>query len=226
MSLYLNVNGSSWSVERRHEMAQLMTARQQRERKLYLFFQAADGELRRGEIAENFPLSPSSKLLESAWRNAEVLRPGSPGEMQSRGGMVVPRMRDVITLFWRAVRLRCPNCSGKPVLRTWFKLLDQCPVCSIRLERGEDEDYYLGGMFFNIILAEAVFVVGFLAFIAAMWPNVPWDGMEYILAAAMIGAPILLYPVSRLLWLALDLLLRPPDATEMAWHSASERKPD
>ncbi len=224
MSLYLNVNGSCWSVERRHEMAQLMSAQRQRERKLYLFFQAGDGELRRGEIAEDFPLSPSSKLLEYAWRNAEVLRPGSPGEMHSRGGMVVPRMRDVVRLFWRAMRLRCPNCSGKPVLLSWFKLLDRCPVCSIRLERGEDEDYYLGGMFFNIMLAEAVFVIGFIAFVVVMWPNVPWDGMEYVLAAAMIGAPIVLYPISRLLWLALDLLLRPPDATEMAWHSASPRK--
>lgn len=221
MALYLNVNGRSWSIERRHEMTQLMTARSQRERKLFLFFLASDGELRRNEIAESFPLNPKSGLLESVWRNAEVLRHGSLGEMQSRSAMVVPRMRDVVRLFWRAVRMRCPNCAGKPVIMSWFKLRERCPVCGIRLDRGEDEDYYLGGMFFNIMLAEVIFVVVFTVIIVALWPNVPWDGIEYALAAAMIGAPILLYPVSRLLWLALDLLLRPPDAAEMAWHSAS-----
>jgi hypothetical protein len=52
---------------------------------------------------------------------------------------------------------------------------------------------------------------------------VPWEGVEYSLIVAMIAAPIVLYPVSRLMWLALDLLLRPPDAAEMAWH-ASEKE--
>lgn len=223
MALYLNVNGRSWSVERRHEMEQARTAHRSPERKLFLFFLASDGELRRNEIAEDFPARPPLSLLESVWRNAEVLRAGSLGEMQSRGSMVVPRMRDVVRLFWRALRLRCPNCAGKPVLVSWFKLRERCPVCGIRVDRGEDEDYYLGGMFFNIILAEVIFVVLFTVVIIALWPRVPWDGIEYALALAMIGAPIVMYPVSRLLWLALDLLLRPPDAAEMAWHSASER---
>lgn len=224
MSLYLNVNGTSWVVERRHEMTQLMSARRQRERKLFLFFLAPNGELRRSEIAEDFPLSPASKLLATVWRNAEVLSAGSLGEMQSRGGLVMPRMRDVARFFWRGMRLRCPNCSGKPVLKSWFKLLDSCPKCGIRLERGEEDDYYLGGVFFNMMLAEVIFVILFTVVIVVLWPNVPWDGIEYVLAVAMIGAPIVLYPVSRLLWLALDLLLRPPDAAEMAWHAASRAK--
>jgi hypothetical protein len=55
-----------------------------------------------------------------------------------------------------------------------------------------------------------------------MWPDVPWSGVEYSLIVAMIAAPIVLYPVSRLMWLALDLLLRPPDEAEMAWHASEE----
>lgn len=221
MALYLNVNGRSWSVERRYEMEQAMTAHRSPERKLYLFFLAFDGELRRNEIAESFPVNPASGLLVSVWSHAEVLRPGSLGEMQSRGEIVVPRLRDVARLFWRAMRLRCPNCAGKPVILSWFKLRERCPICGIRLDRGEGDDYLLGGMLFNIVLAEVIFVVVFAVVVIALWPNVPWDGIEYVLAAAMIGAPILLYPVSRLLWFALDLLIRPPDAAEMAWHSDS-----
>lgn len=222
MSLYLNVNGRSWAVERRHEMAQLVRAGRESDRRLFLFFAASDGELRRSEIAEDFPVEPEPRLLESAWRNAEVLRIGGPGEMQSRGELVLPRMRDVLRLFWRAVRLRCPNCAAKPVLVSWFRLRERCPGCGIRIERGEDEDYFLGGMFFNIMLAELIFAVLLAVVLVVLWPNVPWDGIEYALVIAMIGAPVLLYPASRLLWLALDLLLRPPDETEMEWHASSK----
>lgn len=223
MSLYLNVEGRSWSVERRSETAPAALPGRPAGPLLFLFFFGSDGELRRTEIAEDFPLDPPSRLLESAWRNAEVLRRGGPGEMQSRGALVVPRLRDVVRLFWRAVRLRCPNCSGKPVIVSWFRLRNECPVCGIRLDRGEDEDYFLGGMFFNIMLAEVLFAVALGIVVFVLWPDVPWDGIEYTLALAMVGAPILLYPTSRLLWLALDLLLRPPDATEMEWHSAARR---
>lgn len=220
MSLYLVMRGVSWTVERRHEMTQLMTPRNQPARKLYLFFQAPDGELRRSEIAEDFPESPTARLLELAWRNAELLRQGNAGEMQSRGEIVVPRIRDVIRYFWRAVTLRCPHCGGSPVLRSWFKLRKRCPVCEIQLERGEGEDYYLGGMFFNIVLAEILFAAAFGVVVIVLWPDVPWDALQDALVVAMIGAPVLLYPISRLLWLALDLLLRPPDDTEMEWHSS------
>ncbi|MDQ6738054.1 MAG: DUF983 domain-containing protein [Gemmatimonadota bacterium] len=133
----------------------------------------------------------------------------------------MPRIRDVLKEFGRAVALRCPNCGGKHVLKNWFTLLTRCDRCGIRLERGESEDYYLGGMFFNIALAEVLFAMVLLIVIVWRWPNVPWAGVEYSLLVAMVAAPIVLYPVSRLMWLALDLLLRPPDATEMRWHSAS-----
>jgi uncharacterized protein (DUF983 family) len=226
MSLYLVVEGTSWIVERRYETIQRATPRLVSQELLFLFFMAPDGEIRRGEIADDFPTNPESGLLQAVWRNAEVLRHGSPGEMQSRSELVLPRMRDVARLFWRAVRLRCPNCKGRPVLRSWFKLRDHCPRCGIRMERGESDDYFLGGVLFNVVLSEVVFVVLFLAGLFMMWPNVPWDGLEYVLAGAMIAAPILLYPVSRLMWLALDILMRPPDAEEMEWHAASASSAD
>ncbi|HEV2642214.1 MAG TPA: hypothetical protein VGT98_05890 [Candidatus Elarobacter sp.] len=221
MSLFLYVRGVPWVVDRRHEMAQLMHARAQRERRLFLFFTGPDGELRRSEIAEDFPDEPAAPLLVSVWRNAEVLREGAPGEMESRGELTMPRLRDVARYFARAMVARCPLCGSRPVLRSWFTLRRRCPGCHIRLDRGESEDYFLGGIFFNIVLAELVFAAVLTVWLVAVWPDVPWDRIEYVLAAAMVLAPIVLYPMSRLLWLALDLLLRPPDDREMAWHDAA-----
>ena len=221
MLLYLFVHGRSWTVERKRASAALGVAGSGGDPEHFLLFTAADGEVRQSEIADDFPKIPSARLLESVWRYAEVTRAGDPGEMTSRGEIVMPRIRDVVKEFSRAALLRCPNCGGKHVLKNWFTLLDHCDQCGIRLERGESEDYYLGGMFFNIAIAEVLFAMVLLIVVVWKWPDVPWDGIEYSLLTAMVAAPIVLYPVSRLMWLALDLLLRPPDATEMRWHSAS-----
>jgi hypothetical protein len=41
------------------------------------------------------------------------------------------------------------------------------------------------------------------------WPRVPWSLLQYGAPAAMVLAPIILYPFSKLVWLAFDLMLRP-----------------
>ncbi len=224
MSLYLFVLGNSWTVERRREESVGSELRIRRSDTLspVLYFTAASGEVRRSDIAEDFPEDPSARLLESVWRFAEVVRPADLGEMTSRGEIVVPDLRDVARDFTRAFLLRCPNCGGRGVLRSWFKLRRSCQKCGIQLDRGEADDYFLGGMFFNIVLAEVIFALVLLIVVIVMWPRVPWAGIEYGLIVAMILAPIVLYPVSRLMWLALDVLLRPPDAAEMEWHATQD----
>lgn len=62
---------------------------------------------------------------------------------------------------------------------------------------------------FNIVLAEAVLVILLIATLVMTWPRVPWSLLQYGAPAAMVVAPILLYPFSRLVWLAFDLMLRP-----------------
>jgi|GEM_PF-207731 uncharacterized protein (DUF983 family) len=215
MSLFLFVHGASWAVDRRiEENADVRSSRRDRQIQV-LLFTSADGEVRRSEIAENFPEEPTARLLESVWKYAEVIHAGDPGEMTSRGEMVVPGLRDVLRAFSRALLLRCPNCGGPKVIRRWFALEPCCAKCGLQLDRGEMDDNVIGGMYFNIVLAELLFAAVLLIVVIAMWPHVPWAGVEYSLIAAMIIAPIIFYPASRLMWLALDLLLRPPDATEM-----------
>ena len=111
-------------------------------------------------------------------------------------------------LFARALALRCPHCGARGVLPSWFKLAQACPRCGLRLERGES-DYFLGGMMFNIALAEGVFVILLITTLVATWPRVPWTLLQYGTPAAMILAPVILYPFSKLVWLAFDLMLRP-----------------
>ncbi|MGQ0714277.1 MAG: DUF983 domain-containing protein [Gemmatimonadaceae bacterium] len=124
-------------------------------------------------------------------------------------------------LFARALTLRCPHCGSRGVLASWFKLAPACPRCRLRFERGES-DYFLGGMMFNIALAEGVFVIALVTTLIVTWPRVPWSLLEYGTPAAMILAPVVLYPFSRLVWLAFDLMLRPVVPTDLA-PSAGEQ---
>ena len=75
-------------------------------------------------------------------------------------------------------------------------------------------------MMFNIALAETVFVIGFVTVLLATWPDPPWQLLEYAGVAAMIAAPFLLYPLSRVVWLAFDIMLRPVTADDFE-HPAS-----
>ncbi len=112
-------------------------------------------------------------------------------------------------MLGRAMIASCPNCGSRGLFRSWFKVQERCPACGILLERGESHDYWLGGMMFNIALSEglAVFVVGLAIYVT--YPDIAWNAIWFGAIALMLLAPFLLYPVSRVVWLAFDLIFRP-----------------
>jgi uncharacterized protein (DUF983 family) len=115
----------------------------------------------------------------------------------------------VLTLFWRAARRRCPNCAGRPIFDSWLRIRVRCPVCGLRLERGE-EGYQVGAYMFNIVAAELVFAAVFLGILMFTWPDPPWTTLLYGGVAIMLVAPVVFYPFSKTLFLAFDLVFRPP----------------
>jgi uncharacterized protein (DUF983 family) len=119
------------------------------------------------------------------------------------------RKQNPAQLLTRALMLRCPRCGGRGLFVSWFKLRERCPTCGLPLERGEQHDYWIGGMMFNIALSEllAVLVVG--SAILITWPTVPWNHIWGGAIALMLAAPFLLFPMSRITWLAFDLIFRP-----------------
>ena len=54
-----------------------------------------------------------------------------------------------------------------------------------------------------------LFAAVFVAVLLAMWPTVPWDGIQLGAPLGMAITPFILYPVSKLAWLAFDLAFRP-----------------
>ena len=124
------------------------------------------------------------------------------------------------TMLWRAARLRCPVCGKARLTDGWLKLKARCPECGLRVERGE-EDFFLGGMMFNIALAEGVFGILFIGLVVGMWPDVPWRVLHVGGILLMIAMPFLFDPLSNTLWLAVELFFRPLTDEELAWHRTS-----
>ncbi len=123
-------------------------------------------------------------------------------------------MRVLVSLA-RALRLRCPSCGGGPLFASWLRMVDRCPQCGLRTGRGE-EGYVVGAYMFNIIAAELIWGALFLALLWRTWPEPPWELLTWGGGALMIAMPFLCYPFSKTVFLAFDLLFRPPADTERA----------
>jgi uncharacterized protein (DUF983 family) len=123
---------------------------------------------------------------------------------------VPPQTRRRVTqLFSRAMRLRCPHCGGGPIFVTWSRLVPNCPVCGIGLERGE-EGYWLGAYFFNLMAMETVFSIWVVGFLLWTWPAPDWGLFQATTLALMLVVPYAFFPYSKTLFLAFDLWVRPP----------------
>ena len=124
----------------------------------------------------------------------------------------------IAQMLGRAITLRCPNCGSRGLLAGWLRMVERCPVCGLRIER-EGHDYLTGSVMFNIVLAELLFVIVLVAYLLAVWPRVNWNVLEIAAPLAMAAAPLVLFPFSKLVWLAADLSLRPPRPGELTGGS-------
>ena len=73
----------------------------------------------------------------------------------------------------------------------------------------EKGDYWLGGYLFNFVAAEFIWAASMITIVIVSFPDVPWEFLRTGGVILMIALPFLLFPFSRTLWLAVDLLMRP-----------------
>lgn len=131
---------------------------------------------------------------------------------------------DTSRLFGRALRLRCPNCGKGKIFSSWLRMRERCPACGLELERGES-GYQVGSYMFNIVGAELAFAAVFLGIVAATWPTPPWTLLEYGGIVMMVIAPLVLFPFSKTLFLAFDLVFRPATREELLGPTPREPRP-
>jgi hypothetical protein len=82
----------------------------------------------------------------------------------------------------------------------------------MRYER--EEGYWVGAVAVNTVVTELVFAVLFVGGMLVTWPHVPWTGLLIVCLVANGLFPIFFYPLSKTVWLAVDLMIHPLELME------------
>ncbi len=82
-------------------------------------------------------------------------------------------------------------------------MVERCPRCGLRFERGE-EGYWTGALAMNFVLTGTVFAVVFITLVAVTAPNIPVAPLLAVLVPITVLGPVLGYPISKTLWVAVD----------------------
>ena len=107
----------------------------------------------------------------------------------------------------RGLGRRCPVCGHRGIFRSWGELTDACPNCAYVFVR--EEGYWVGALIINIFVAMAAFFVLFVGTILLTLPEIPWVPLLVVALVTMGLLPLVFYPSSKTLWMALDLYFSP-----------------
>ena len=111
------------------------------------------------------------------------------------------------TQLRRGLFKRCPNCGGGKLFQGFFKLKPSCPTCGYLFER--EEGYWTGAMIVSIAACEVWFFLLFVGILITTAPDIEWGP---VLAVALITnglLPVIFYPHSKTIWMAMDLHFSP-----------------
>jgi hypothetical protein len=93
-------------------------------------------------------------------------------------------------------------------------MAERCPHCGFRYER--ESGYWVGAIIINTAATEALFGVLFVAVLVATLPDVAWLPVIIVGVLTNVIVPILFYPLSKTVWVAIDVALHPLRPEERA----------
>lgn len=108
-------------------------------------------------------------------------------------------------------------------------MAEACPRCGLTLDRGDA--FFLGAFVINFGVTELVLAAVLAVLVATTLPHPPIGTIAVAAAAVTVVVPLLFYPFSKTVWLAVEMIMRPPvtDGTESdparPEHLLGERRP-
>jgi len=105
-------------------------------------------------------------------------------------------------MIWRGLTRRCARCGGGKLFKRYLNMVDDCPTCGYHFER--EDGYWGGALAINIIATGGLFTVVFVIALVLTVPNVPVAPLLAILVPIALFVPILYYPFSKTVWVAVD----------------------
>jgi uncharacterized protein (DUF983 family) len=105
-------------------------------------------------------------------------------------------------MLWRGATRRCSRCGSGKLFRKWFQMVDDCPRCGLHFER--EQGYFAGALAINMIVAGGLFIVVFVVMLLLTGPDINIPLTLAVCIPIVILGPILAYPFSKTLWVAID----------------------
>jgi uncharacterized protein (DUF983 family) len=111
-------------------------------------------------------------------------------------------------MFLRGATKRCARCGQGKLFRRWFSMVPVCPRCGLKFER--EPGYWTGAIAVNTILVGALFALVLVTSLVMTAPDIPVVSILMLVVPIMAIGPLLAYPFSKTLWLAIDLAFLQP----------------
>lgn len=89
-----------------------------------------------------------------------------------------------------------------------------CPHCGLSLAAGNS----VGANLLNLVLAELVLLIVIVGVVVGSWPDPPWNLLQYGAPVLMLLTPLVFFPFSRLLFVAIDLAMHPGASPDVRVH--------
>ena len=116
----------------------------------------------------------------------------------------------------RSLLRQCPRCANRSAWFTsWFKQGDRCVGCGVKRTRDTD-GHELGSMTIASVLNIVLIMAAIGIAVAITAPDVPVLTLYIVLASAALVFPVLTWPITHTLWMAIDLIVRPVGVDEVA----------
>jgi uncharacterized protein (DUF983 family) len=107
-------------------------------------------------------------------------------------------------LLKRGLLLQCPYCGQGGIIKYPFWITQCCPRCGYRF--APESGYFLGGYAINLVGVEVLGLI--VVVIILLRSNLSLLEQEVLGIGAAVLLPIIFFPWSRTIWMALDLTLQ------------------
>jgi len=115
----------------------------------------------------------------------------------------------------------CPACGARKQFKRWVKMNDCCHRCGLVFER--IEGHWIGAIGINTIVSFGILLGSMVVSFVVTFPDIPVVPLMIGHVLLAVVTPVLFFPISRTLWTAVDIAMRPLEAHEVDWSAVSGR---
>ena len=99
------------------------------------------------------------------------------------------------------------------MFRSWFRMADRCPTCGLATDR--EVGHWIGAVGINTIVSFGVLALVLIIGFVATYPDIAVVPLLVASLAVAVLVPLMVWPYSQTLWMAIDLMMRPVRAEEL-----------